>query len=227
MLDSLDLMARTDVIDWRTAAVSLLLAFALAQVVAGTYIVTFRGLSYSRSFVQSMAMGGIVTALLMHAIGYSIPAGIGNAGGLAIVRFRTTMRDPRDMVFMFAALAVGIAAGLRAFAPAVLGALVFCGAALALHTSAYGARKQYDGLIRFVASNTPTCQEAVARTLRDHCRSFTLVTLRDVAERDLLEHCYQVRLPDPLTRGTLVSKMRDIDGVRDVSLMLQEPTLDL
>ncbi len=227
MLDSLDLMARTDVVDWRTTAVSLLLAFALAQLVAGTYIVTFRGLSYSRSFVQSMAMGGIVTALLMLAIGNSIPAGIGIAGGLAIVRFRTTMRDPRDMVFVFAALAVGVASGLRAFAPAVLGALIFCGAALALHLSAYGARKQHDGLIRFVASNVPACQEAVARTLRQHCRSFTLVTLRDVAEGDLLEHCYQVSLPDPSTRGMFVSAMQKLDGVRDVSLMLQEPSLDL
>jgi len=227
MLDWIDLMARTDVVDWRTAAISLLLAFALAQLVAGTYIVTFRGLSYSRSFVQSMAMGGIVTALLMLAIGNSIPAGIGIAGGLAIIRFRTTMRDPRDMVFVFAALAVGIASGLRAFAPAVLGTLIFCGAALALHASAYGARKQYDGLIRFVASNAPECQEAVARTLRERCRSFTLVTLRDIAEGDSLEHAYQVRLPDPSMRGLLVATIQGIDGVRDVSLMLQEPSLDL
>lgn len=227
MLDWIDVMARTDVVDWRTAAISLVLAFALAQLVAGTYIVTFRGLSYSRSFVQSMAMGGIVTALLMLAIGNSIPAGIGIAGGLAIIRFRTTMRDPRDMVFVFAALAVGIAAGLRAFAPALLGTLIFCGAALALHASAYGARKQYDGVIRFTASNAPQCQEAVARTLRDHCRSFTLVTLRDAAEDDALEHVYQVRLPDPSVRGTLVATIRKIDGVSDVSLMLQEPGLDL
>jgi uncharacterized membrane protein YhiD involved in acid resistance len=163
----------------------------------------------------------------MLAIGNSIPAGIGIAGGLAIIRFRTSMRDPRDMVFIFAALAVGIASGLRAFAPAVLGTLIFCGAALALHVSAYGARKQYDGLIRFVASNTPACQEEIARALREHCRSFTLVTLRDVAERDLLEHCYQVRLSDPSTRGTLVAVMQKLDGVHDVSLMLQEPTLDL
>lgn len=227
MLDWLDLMARTDVVDWRTAAVSLLLAFALAQVVAGTYVFTFRGLSYSRSFVQSLAMGGIVTALLMLAIGNSIPAGIGIAGGLAIIRFRTTMRDPRDMVFVFAALAVGIASGLRAFAPAILGTLVFCGAALALHASAYGARKQYDGVIRLVASNTPACQEAVGRTLREHCRSFTLVTLRDTAEGDSVEHCYQVRMPNPDMRAAIVAAMQRLDGVRDVSLMLQEPSLDL
>jgi len=227
MLDWIQPLARADVVDWRTTAASLLLAFALAQLVAGTYVITFRGLSYSRSFVQGMAMGGIVTAMLMLAIGNSIPAGIGIAGGLAIIRFRTTMRDPRDMVFVFAALAVGIASGLRAYAPAILGTLIFCGAAVVLHATAYGARTQYDGLVRFVASSIPSCQEAVSHTLRESCRSFTLVTLRDVAEGGMLEHCYQVRLPNRSARTTLVTALQGVAGVHDVSLMLQEPTLDL
>jgi len=227
MGDWMQLLARSDVVDWRTAAASLLLAFGLAQVVAGTYIVTFRGLSYSRSFVQSMAMGGIITCMLMLAIGNSIPAGIGIAGGLAIIRFRTTMRDPRDMVFVFAALAVGIATGLRAYSAAILGVVVFCGAALSLHLSAYGASKQYDGLLRFVASHAPQSEERVAGTLRDHCRSFTLVTLRDAAGGDRLEHCYQIRIADPDQRSILVTALQQIPGVQSITLMMQEPTLDL
>jgi hypothetical protein len=227
MVDWIQLLARSDVVDWRTAAASLLLSFGLAQVVAGTYIATFRGLSYSRSFVQSMAMGGIITCMLMLAIGNSIPAGIGIAGGLAIIRFRTTMRDPRDMVFVFAALAVGIATGLRAYSVAILGVVVFCGAALALHVSAYGATKQFDGLLRFVASHAPECQERVASTLRDHCRFFTLVTLRDAAGGGRLEHCYQIRIADPDTRAVLVSSLQGIADVQSITLMMQEPTLDL
>ena len=227
MGDWMQLLARSDVVDWRTAAASLFLAFGLAQVVAGTYIVTFRGLSYSRSFVQSMALGAIITCMLMLAIGNSIPAGIGIAGGLAIIRFRTTMRDPRDMVFVFAALAVGIATGLRAYSAAILGVAVFCGAGVALHLSAYGATKQFDGLLRFVASHTPDCQERIASALRDHCRFFTLVTLRDTSAGDRLEHCYQIRISNPDARSVLVTALQGIAGVQSITLMMQEPTLDL
>jgi hypothetical protein len=226
-VDWLQLLTRTDVVDWRTAATSMLLAFALAQVVAGVYVWTFRGLSYSRTFVQSMAMAGIVTCMLMLAIGNSIPAGIGIAGGLSIIRFRTTMRDPRDMVFVFAALAAGIATGLRAYSAAITGTFVFAGAAVVLHLTGYGARKQFDGLVRFVAAATPACEEGVAQALRANCRSFALVTLREVAEGDYLEHAYQVGIPAPAMRAELVGALRAVAGVQDVTLLLQEPTLDL
>ena len=96
-----------------------------------------------------MALASIVTCMLMLAIGNSIAAGIGIAGGLSIIRFRTTMRDPRDMVFVFTALAAGIASGLQAYAAAIAGTAIFLVAALALDFTAFGARRHFDGLVRF------------------------------------------------------------------------------
>ena len=52
-----------------SALLAIGLAFALAQLVSAVYIATFRGLSYSRSFVHGMPLGAIVTAMLMMAIG--------------------------------------------------------------------------------------------------------------------------------------------------------------
>ena len=74
-MDLLDSISRPDIVDWRTAIVSILLAFALAQAVASVYMRTFRGLSYSRTLVQAMALASIVTCMLMLAIGNSIAAG--------------------------------------------------------------------------------------------------------------------------------------------------------
>ncbi len=59
----------------------MLLAFGLGQAVAFVYMSTFRGLSYSRTIVHSMAMGSVITCTLMLAVGSSIAAGIGIAGG--------------------------------------------------------------------------------------------------------------------------------------------------
>ena len=148
-MDVLNNLSRPDIVDWRTALISITLAFALAQAVAFVYMRTFRGLSYSRTLVQGMALASIVTCMLMLAIGNSIAAGIGIAGGLSIIRFRTTMRDPRDMVFVFTALAAGIASGLQAYAAAIAGTAIFLIAALALDFTAFGARRHFDGLVRF------------------------------------------------------------------------------
>lgn len=227
MIEWMDPLLRQDVVGWRTALLSIVLAFTLAQVIAGLYIWTFRGLSYSRNFVQGVAMAAIVTAMLMLAIGNSIAAGIGIAGGLSIIRFRTTMRDPRDMVFVFAGLAVGIACGLQAYAPAIIGTAIFAVATVFLHWSAFGARKQFDGLLRFFAPKSADAEEQVAQALRQNCRHFVLVTLREAGQGDFVEHAYQVSFPDPEGRNKLVSALQGVTGIRDVTLLLQEPTFEL
>lgn len=216
-----------DVFMWRRAVVALLLAFGLGQGIAFIYMATFRGLSYSRATVHGMAMGSIVTCMLMLAIGSSVAAGIGVAGGLSAVRFRTTLRDPRDIIFLFAALGVGMACGLQAFAAGVAGTAVFGAGALLLHLTGFGTRTQPDGLLRFVAPVGTGAEEPIAKILRAHCRTFSLVTLREAAQGTVMEHAYQISARAPDLRAALVSSLQAVPGVHDVSLLLQEPTLDL
>lgn len=227
MIDWLGWLAQGSSIDLRRAIVSLLLAFGLGQAIAMVYMATFRGLSYSRSAVHSMAMGSVIACTLMLAVGNSIAAGIGVAVGLSAVRFRTTMRDPRDVMFVFAALGVGIACGLQAFGAALAGTAIFAGGSLLLHFTGYGSRRQPDGLLRFTAPATPEAEEELAKVLRAHCRTFSLVTLREAAQGTVMEHAYQISVRAPDLRAALVSRLQAIPGVQDVSLMLQEPTLDL
>ena len=226
-MDWLSGVMRPDIVDWRTALVSILLAFALAQAIAAVYMRTFRGLSYSRTLVQGMPLGAIVTCMLMLAIGNSIAAGIGIAGGLSIIRFRTTMRDPRDMVFVFVSLAVGIASGLQAYGAAIAGSVVFVIAAWALDFTAFGARQQFDGLVRFAVPPQSAVQQAIPVLLKEHCESFVLVTLREAAQGALVEHAYQISIPNPDSRSNLVLGLQKLSGIRDVTLLMQEPTMDL
>jgi hypothetical protein len=213
--------------DFRGALLALLLAFSLTQAIAGTYVLTFRGLSYSRTVVQAMAVTSVVTCMVILAAGNSLAAGLGIAGGMSAIRFRTTMRDPRDVVFVFVSLGVGIAAGARAYAVAIAGTLVFIAASLVLHLTNYGAHRQHDGLLRFATPAGQDLTGALAQVLRAHCRTFVLVTLREAAQGTVLEHAYQLSLRDDGARAPLVLALQRIGGVSDVTLLMQEPTLDL
>ncbi len=220
-------LTSADPVDFREALFAIVLAFGLTQAVALVYVWTFRGLSYSRSTVQSMALLSILTCMLMLAAGSSIIAGIGIAGGISIVRFRTTMRDTRDVVFVFASIAVGIAAGAQAYAAAIVGTAAFVVAATGLSLMEYGSQRHTDGLVRFTAPQGAGVESAIAKALKEHCRSFVLVTLREGAQGTVLEHAYQVSIPDPDRRAPLVAALQAVPGVEDVTLLLQEPTLDL
>jgi uncharacterized membrane protein YhiD involved in acid resistance len=230
MMDWLQTLSHGEAVEWRKAAIALLVAFGLTQGIAGVYMLTFRGLSYSRTVVQSMAMGSIITCMLMLAVGNNVAAGIGIAGGVTAIRFRTTMRDPRDVVFVFASLAIGMASGAQSYGAAIAGAAMFAGASLLLHFSGYGSRRQPDGLLRFVAPSGAAgadVADVIARILRDHCRTFALVTLREAAQGTVMEHAYQISVRHPDMRVDLVTSLQAVPGVEDVSLLLQEPTLDL
>lgn len=217
----------SDPLAWRRAVVALLLSFALGQIVAGVYMATFRGMSYSRTTVHGMALGSIVTCMLMFAVSNSIAAGIGAAAGLSVVRFRTTLRDPRDVIFVFAALGTGMACGTGAYVAAITGTMAFAAGSGLLHLTHYGVRQLPDGLLRFIAPTAPGMDEAIQRVLRDHCRTFTLVTLRETAQGRAMEHAYQISARTRDDRSSLVSRLTELPGMQNVTLLLQEPTLEL
>lgn len=130
-------------VDAWTAVTAMWLSFSLSQVLALAYLVSAPDRLRS-GFVSGLALGSIVTCMVMMAIGNSVAAGLGIAGGLSIIRFRTTLRDPRDLVFVFASLGLGLVCGLQAYEVAVVGTGLFVLAGGAM-TLAYGSPKQRKG----------------------------------------------------------------------------------
>lgn len=212
---------------WEAAALTLLSAFALAQVVAFTYERTYEGMSYSRGFVQAMVLSALVAAMLMMAIGDNLARGLGIMGTMALVRYRTSIRDPRDMVFMFAALAVGLATGVRSYPAALFGTVAFCGAAALLQWSPFGRRLRYDGMLRFWLPRTGATGEEVRAVLLAHCEHFVLVALRDLAQGETLEYAYQVKLKSQTNHEKLVMALEKLNGLQGLSLLLEDAHTEL
>src|SRR5688572_6856486 len=116
---------------------SFVWAFVLAAIIAMTHRLTFTGDHYPKNFFQSLILGAIVTTMVMMAIGDSLARGLGVFGAMAIIRFRTRIDDPRDVLFLFAALSTGLAIGVYGFTISFAGTMLFCIAAAILHFSAF------------------------------------------------------------------------------------------
>ncbi|MFO0723693.1 MAG: DUF4956 domain-containing protein [Myxococcota bacterium] len=207
---------------WQAAATCMLLSFVLCQLISAVYAWTHEGLSYSRGFVSSLVMGGMVSTILLLAIGNNVARGLGLLGTLALVRFRATLKDTRDMVFVFASLSVGIAVGVQAFSVAIMGTLAYCLLAAHLAFSEWGARKRFDGLLRFQSSLQAELDSAVVRALSGHCQQFVLIALREVAQGAQVERAYQIRLKDPAHADDLLRSLRQIESLSGITLMMQD-----
>lgn len=209
------------------ALYTVLLSFVLAMLVAVVYEKTFKGISYSRNYVQSLVLSAIIAATIMQAIGDSLAHGLGMMGALSIVRFRTSFKDSRDIIFMFAALAVGVGCGVNAYAIAVIGTLGFCVAATVLCLSPFGQTSYFDGMLRFNMENTPEDRGLLENILREYCDKFALITLQDMAQGRRLDYAYHVKLKKRLPRDEFLERLKEIRTIKGVNLMLQETTIEL
>ncbi|OQA29243.1 MAG: hypothetical protein BWY59_00454 [Verrucomicrobia bacterium ADurb.Bin345] len=206
---------------------AVLVSFVLSMVIAAVYRWTYQGLSYSRSFVHTQVLASIVTCTLIMAIGNNLARGLGILGTLAIIRFRTPIRDPRDIIFLFACLAVGIASGAAVFSVAIVGTLAFCAAALFLHWSPFASLRVYEGLLRFSLPPGSWSREKVREALSKYCSTAVLVAMREAMQGEAIEFSYQVRLIDPTFHADLLDELRSIEDIADVNLLMHRATVEI
>ena len=202
-------------------------AFVLSSVITTVYRITHQGLSYSRIFVHPMLLSSITSCMMIMVIGNNLARGLGILGALAIIRFRTPVRDPRDMVFLFCCLAVGIGCGARVFAVATAGALFFSGVALYLNWAPFAKRSEFEGLLRFLLPTDSQAHDELQKIFEKNVRSATLVAVREAAQNDLLEYSYQTQLLDSESQHALMSALKRLPGIEEPSLLMQRSTVEI
>jgi uncharacterized membrane protein YhiD involved in acid resistance len=103
-----------------TMAISFLIGFFIFLL----YKRVFSGVLYSRSFNVSLIGMTLVTSMVIIAINSNLVLSLGMVGALSIVRFRTPIKDPTDLIFLFWAAAAGIVTGAGFFSLAIAGSVI-------------------------------------------------------------------------------------------------------
>ncbi len=211
----------------KLALFAMIGALLLSQVIAAAYVWTYRGMSYTRSYVHAITIGSVIACMLMMAANNNLAAGIGIAGSLSVLRLRIAMRDPKDLVFIFAGVAVGVACGVRAFTVALAGTLVFVGASVVLTLLEVGQRHLFEGMLRLYGPTDPVTEQSLQTVLRKYASSFNLMTLREVRQGKAMEFAYHLRLRKPDDRIAIVRELEGIAGVDGVTLYYQDAAQEI
>ena len=212
--------------DLFSVAIGIVGAFVCGQAVGWTYEFTYRGLSYSRGFTQTLILSSVAAVILVQAMGQSLLAGIGLFGILSMIRFRNTLKSPRDLIFLMGSVTVGVAVGVEAWTSGLLGTFAFCSVAIYLHYSALGSRKRYDGLLRFHMSPDDSGYENIHPVLDDHCRRYELLSAGEMAQGAIIEHTFQIKFWDTKKQGELLRDLKDKSGAKDIRILVQDATLE-
>jgi len=203
----------------RAMLLSMLLAFILGQLIAWVYKRTHSGLSYSRSFTESLVLITMVVAMVMFVIGDSIVTAFGLIGALAIIRFRNVLKDTRDTVFVFFALVLGMALGSQRHGPAIVGTLILLGATIYLGWVRFGANGLFDGHLSFRVDEGGD-ESNTRDVLRKFCRRFDSLSVR--RGKGVTEYVFVVSLRDNTRGNDLLNEMGELVQVSQVALILQD-----
>jgi hypothetical protein len=224
--------------------ITALFAFFLSSIIAITYEFTTKSIYRKAHFLQSLALIGVVAAMVLQAIGESVAIGLGIIGALSIIRFRTVLDDPRNITFMFASLGAGIACGVLGFGIAMTGTLVFCAGAFILRFSPMSYANELIGEIRLRVPKEDQLQNVIEQNLKIHCRNFELDRLRflnpkivgalteegiptmeEINRENLQEFVYLIRLRKNSTIHNLEESMKSIEGLEGLRINFQkQPT---
>lgn len=104
--------------------VALLVSFAMGMLIYYVYQKSFRGVVYNQAFSASLAVLTILTTMITLAISSNIALSLGMVGALSIVRYRTAIKDPADIIFLFWAVGTGITIGAKLHYLALVGAII-------------------------------------------------------------------------------------------------------
>jgi len=131
MLDNFLFLAETET-SAAIIVINLIFVFLLELVIAWVYRKTHRTLSYSQSFVGTIILMGIIASLIMMVVTENIVGAFALLGAFSLIRFRTIVKETRDIAFVFFALAIGVAVGTNNYVVALIGTLVISGIILLL-----------------------------------------------------------------------------------------------
>ena len=212
-------------LDLTTIMAAMAYTFVLAHVLAFTYVKSHRALSFSVSFVRIMILMSLATTMMIMAIGDNIAYGLGVLGGLAMIQFRSALRDPRDMIFIFAAVIIGLCSGTAEFMIGSVGTLAFCVSAFYLNWVPFGTSSSYDGILRYTAAVGAPVDDA-QKLLARHCASTVLSMMQQVSQGEAAEQVYQIRMRRNAKRESLVRDLGLLPGITNISLMLEDTRLE-
>jgi hypothetical protein len=202
----------------RQAFSGVLAAWVMGQAIAFVYAL-HREKEAQKSFVQAIVAGSIIGAMLMLAIGNSLARGVGIFATMSLIRFRTNLRDPLDMLFIFAAFAGGIAAGTGKALAGFIGTAMFLGVILMMRTFlAGGGSREAELRVRMAPSDEGDSR--LFDALRTAATSVALLKRRDVAQKET-RFTFRVSMKDP-DGADLVRAARGVQGVTDVAIDLEQ-----
>ncbi len=191
--------------------IAMALAFAIGLFIYLVYKKTYQGVMYSSSFGVTLIALSMITTLVILAVTSNVVLSLGMVGALSIVRFRTAIKEPMDIAFLFWSIAVGIVLAAGMIPLAVFGSIII-GIILLVFVNKKSYVMPY---IVVINCNGHEAEEKAAGFLKSKVERF--VVKSKSAQKGSIELNVEIRLKSDNT--DFINELSEIDGVNSAVLV--------
>ncbi|MCB2199052.1 DUF4956 domain-containing protein [bacterium] len=202
--------------------INLLLAFTLSMLIVGVYRVTNRHKAINISFLMTMLILSMVVALVMMVIGNSIARAFSLVGALSIIRFRSVVKDNRDIAYIFFSLSAGMAAGIGLYSVAIFGVGTILAILLLLDFVKFGQSMHGLFLLRFQYFTSDTDEATFMPVFDEFLSTYRRISVKTVRMGQFVEHSYLVRLRKDANEERLITRLSALEGMERVTLLAED-----
>lgn len=204
----LENVASVSIIDM---VLAMVLAFAMGMLIFLVYKKTYSGVMYSSSFGVTLVALTMISTFVILAVTSNIVLSLGMVGALSIVRFRTAIKEPLDIAFLFWSIAAGIVLAAGLIPLAVFGSVI-----IAIMLLVFVNKRTYDNpYIAVISCENQNSEKEVEDFLGKSVKK-KIIKSKTVA-KDNIELNYEIRLKGDDT--SFINQLTEISGVRNAILV--------
>lgn len=195
----------------------VMLSFLCGQAIAWTYMITHRGLSYSRSFVVSLITLPVIVSLVMSLLTNNLITAFGLMAVFAVVRFRNVLRDTLDSAYLLGVIVLGMACGMQRFTTALLGLSTLAGILFYVRATSFGVRQDHDVVLSLRWLHAQSEIGPLEHTLHRHCLRFVRAHWKSTPSDGGLLLSYELLMRDPGRIDEMLEDVGAVPGTRDIT----------
>lgn len=201
--------------------ISLILQLGISWV----YKKTHRGLSYSPSFIFTLIIVGLLGTFLMMIVQQNFVGSIALLGAFSLIRFRTILKETRDVAFLFFAMAGGVAIGTGSYATGLVGVFLISLVILALDRYRIGSITNNTGFILTFNTKTGLDIKVVKSMLEERANTFNLLQNRTHGN-DIETFVFSLKVKEALDATEIVRALKKNASIMDIELVTGERSVE-
>ncbi len=196
----------------------LVMSFLLGLAIAYVYKKNSKSASYSQSFVNTLVLLLPVVALIISFVSNNVARAIGVFGAFSIVRFRTAVKEAKDMFYIFWILATGLVMGAGDFAAGITATVVISTMVFILNKSNFGRFSDYEYLVVYLLDTTKADIGKISKKLTKLVKEQEILNVQSAKDGKEIEITTSVSLKKNIRVDALVEILKKEKAIKSLSV---------